>query len=122
LKDGVDNPSKLESIKDKKKRTCNENHKVDYGFQQTEKTEKTMMEKYGVKNASESPELLQKQQKSARLLKNYKNTDITYQGSYEKDFLDKYFNELNIENGITFKYYMNGKKHTYQTHISFRFL
>lgn len=38
------------------------------------------------------------------LLKYYQDSDVIYQGSYELDFLNKYFEKVNIKNGLTFKY------------------
>jgi len=42
--------------------------------------------------------------KSSLKIKHYKNTDIFYQGSYEKDFLDNYYDKLNIQNGFSIYY------------------
>ena len=115
LKFGVDNPSKDGNIKNKKVETCLKNNGVMFGFQQTDKTEHTMLLKYGVKNPSESPILLEKQQKSARKIHQYNYTKLTYQGSYEKDFLDRYYSNFNLEKGPTIKYSMDEKIHTYHS-------
>ena len=74
-----------------------------------------MLSKYGVKNPSECPNLLAKQQKSARKIHIYNDTNLTYQGSYEKDLLDIYYYHFNIQNGPTIKYLLNGKVHTYHS-------
>lgn len=54
---GVDNPSKLELIKDKKKKTYQKNYNVDH-FSKTKEYQlsksKTMLEKYGVNHALQS--------------------------------------------------------------------
>ncbi len=37
----------------------------------------------------------------------YKNTNLHYQGTYELDFLDRYYDFIKIENGKTFYYFDN---------------
>jgi hypothetical protein len=81
---GVDNPSKNENIKKKKEETC--------------------MKNYGVKSPYQNRDIFRRSRKSANSIKNFKNTDLIYQSSYEKDFLDKYYDKYNIENGILIKY------------------
>jgi hypothetical protein len=61
----------------------------------------------------QSKQILSKQQKSALTRKQYHSTKLHYQGTYEKDFLDKYFNILDINNGPTIKYYLENKKKVY---------
>lgn len=46
-------------------------------------------------------------------LKKYKNTKLDYQGSYEKDFLNKYYDKIEIENGLEIKYKYKSKNKKY---------
>lgn len=78
-----------------------------------EKSKRTNLEKYGVEHPFQNNEILIKQQKSAKKIKIYENTDLSYQGTYEKDFLDKYINILDINNGLTIKYFFDNEKKYY---------
>ena len=81
---GVDNPSKNEDIKKKRKETC--------------------IKKYGVDNPTKNENIFYKIHKNSLKKYNY-NSKIYYQGTYEKDFLDKYYNNNNkIIRGLTIKY------------------
>ena len=56
----------------------------------------------------------QKQQKSGFKIKKFKNTDLWYQGSYELDFLEKYFDKYpDIKRGPSIKYSFKGKAKYY---------
>lgn len=61
---GVDNVSKLDEIKEKKRDTCLKNHGVESGFQLRDKIEETCLERYGVKHARQSPEVIEKYKKT----------------------------------------------------------
>ena len=54
-----------------------------------EKTKATYLAQYGVDHNMKSLEGFAKQQKSALKMKQYKNTELTYQGSYELYFLEE---------------------------------
>lgn len=43
----------------------------------------------------------------------FKDTDLHYQGSYELDFLNKYYDKLKIENGKNFYYIIDNKNKIY---------
>jgi len=48
------------------------------------------------------------------LIKRYKDTNITYQGSYEYDFLEKFYKIFpDIKNGLSFNYYFDNKIRIY---------
>lgn len=51
--------------------------------------------------------------KSGYKIKKYKNTDIYYQGTYEKDFLDNYYDKINIKRAKKIKYIFDNKEHIY---------
>ena len=78
-----------------------------------EKSKQTNLKKYGVEHVSQSKEIHLKQQKSGLKRKQYLNTVLYYQGTYEKDFLDKYINILDINNGPTIKYNFKDKNKIY---------
>ena len=99
----VDNPSKLLLIKAKKKTTCLKNHGVEAGFL-LPKTKQTCLSKYGVEHPLQNKEIFNKALKTKRLIHQFKNTNLTYQGSYELDFLEKYHDKLDIKNGPSIKY------------------
>ncbi len=60
---GVDNPSKIEEIKEKKRKTCEKNFGVSYGVQSDivkDKMKKTFMDHFGVDNPLKSKEIREK--------------------------------------------------------------
>lgn len=100
------------------------------------KKEETSLKKYGVKSPNQSE--IVKKNKEESYIKNFgvkcpmhdeniflkcqinglkrnrfKNSSLHYQGSYELDFLNKYFYFINIENGKTHKYFFEGKNRIY---------
>jgi hypothetical protein len=87
---GVENVSQSDIIK---KRKC-----------------ETSIINYGVEYPSQNKDVFNKQQKSALRLIKYKNTDLYYQGTYELDFLDKYYDKLEIsKNKKSIKYIYKNK-------------
>ena len=44
---------------------------------------------------------------------NFNNTSIHYQGSYELDFLNRYYEKIDIENGKTFYYVLDSNRKAY---------
>ena len=91
---GCDNPSQNKEVKEKKKQTSLKN--------------------FGVKNPMQNPNIFIKSQKSALQRKEHKETGLSYQGTYEKDFLDYCFdNSISIEKGKRIKYIYDGKEHYY---------
>lgn len=119
---GVDNISKLSSTHDKIRKTsmlrygvtsfskldlCKENHKQKmldkYGVTSFSKTDDfvikqriTSLERFGFENASQCPEIFSKQQKKRFEIHIFRDTELYYQGTYEKDFLDKYYDLFEI--------------------------
>lgn len=90
---GFDNPMKSEMIKD---RLYN-----------------SMYRKYGEKFSMHIPEIVNKMIKSGIKITKFRDTDIYFQSTYEKDFLDKYYDILDIKRGPTVKYIFSGKTHIY---------
>ncbi|HRW21274.1 MAG TPA: hypothetical protein P5509_04820 [Bacteroidales bacterium] len=69
---------------------------------------------YGVRNPMQVREVFNKQQKSAFQLKQYKNYDIYYRGTYELDFLKKFYDKIDIKDPIiTPEYTHNDTKRKY---------
>ena len=54
-----------------------------------------------------------KNQLSGFRAKKYKN--VYYRGSYELDFLEKYYNKIDIENGPSIDYLFEEKQHIYHS-------
>lgn len=81
---GVSNPSQSDEIKQKKIDTCLKN--------------------FGVPNNMQNPISFHKNQVSGKRLLTHEKSTLTYRGSYEKDFLDKYYSKIKIEKINTIKY------------------
>jgi hypothetical protein len=119
---GVDHPSKSIKIKKRKIETCLANYGVKYPMQSNNirrKSKITCFKKYGVENISQNENI--KIKKEITSLKNNKgknfykksfnNSNLYYQGSYELDFLEKYYNKYSdIQRGPTIKYLFEEKK------------
>jgi hypothetical protein len=113
---GVDHNMKLQKCLDQCKKTCMKNWGVDNPSKSNEikkKKEETCMKNHGVKSPYQNKNIFIKSMTNGTSLKIYKKSKLNYQGSYEKDFLDKYYNKINIENGITIKYNYNNKEKIY---------
>jgi hypothetical protein len=99
----------------KNKQTCLKKYGVEHPLQSNkikQKIKQTCLKKYGVEHISQSEIIHKKQQKSALKIKQYLTTKLHYQGTYELDFLDKFYND-NIENGPTIKYIFENKEKVY---------
>jgi hypothetical protein len=77
------------------------------------KFRQTCQYRYGVDYPSQDLTIFIKQQKSGMLIKEYRDTGIYYRGSYEFDFLKKYYDKFKIENPISVKYTFNNKNRIY---------
>lgn len=72
--------------------------------------EATNIIKYGFKCALSDPKIFEKSQITGRTRKQFRNTDIYYQASYELDFLEKYYDLYpDMQRGPTIKYYFNNE-------------
>lgn len=103
---GTQNPVIVEKIK----QTILEKYGKEYYLQTEEKKEKskiTCLEKYGVENPMQNTEIHNKMLVTSFSVKYFKDTDLHYQGNYELDFLNKYYDKLNIKNGMTIRYKNN---------------
>jgi len=92
---GFDNPSKSDKIKKKKEETCLKN--------------------FGVKSPLQNRDVFKRNKLSGNQIHKYpKNKNITYQGTYELDFLDNYHHLINIEEpDFIINYIFENKEHKY---------
>jgi uncharacterized C2H2 Zn-finger protein len=86
-----------------------------YGLEKNKATIKqNNLKKYGVENPAQNKEIYEKGQKTRLEIKKYKNTNIWYQGSYELDFLEKFYDKFpDIQRGPDIKYIFEGKNKVY---------
>lgn len=80
-----------------------------------EKGKNTMKNKYDVEYSQQNKDIHINQQLSSLKLKKYIDTNIYYRGSFELDFLLKYFNKISILNGLSFKYKFDNKNKIYHS-------
>jgi len=102
-----ENPLQNKKIKEKKKITSLERYGVESPNQSKtvkENKKKSCLEKYGVENPMQNENIFKKQQRAAGYRKKFKDTNINYQGTYELNFLEKFYRKIDIEKGKTFKY------------------
>jgi len=90
---GVENISQLDSIKRKKENTCLKNIGVKYYSQERKRYEDSL--------------------KTRLLIHKFRETDLWYQGSYELDFLEKFYDIIDIKRGPSIKYIYNKKDKIY---------
>ena len=116
---GVENVFQSKEIKEKIKQSCLKKYGVDHNMKCDKGKQEymnSMNEKYGVDWPLQNKNILEKNQKSAKTLKQYKNTDLWYQGSYELDFLEKYYDKFpDIKRGPSIKYKFKDKNKVYHS-------
>jgi hypothetical protein len=133
---GVKNPYQRKEIKDKikqtkfkkhgdenytnrkkAKETCIKLYGVENPFQNKEifsKCQKTSLLKYGVEYANQNINIYNKGLKTRFLIHKFKDTNLWYQGTYELDFLNKYYDKFSdIQRGPSIRYIYNGKNKVY---------
>lgn len=110
---GVKNVFQLNNINEKSLNT----REYKYGnknYTNKEKYKQTMMNRYGVAYAVQKQSIHEKQQKTACKTKQFRNTDLYYQASYELDFLNNFYDKFSdIKRGPTIKYTFENKEHFY---------
>jgi len=101
---------------EKVKQGMMKNHGVDHNMK-LEKClndrKETYIKNWGVDNPTKNEDIFRKSMKSGNKIKYYNNTNLFYQGTYEKDFLDKYFDKIKIENGLNIEYIYDNKNKVY---------
>jgi hypothetical protein len=104
-------------FKEKSKQTCLKNYGVTNPTKSKkiiEKSIQTCLKNYGVEHPSQNTEICQKAIKSRLYIYHYLHTNITYQGSYEFDFLKKHLDKYpDIQNAPSIKYIFNEKNKVY---------
>lgn len=113
---GTEYCSQNNEIKEKVKQTCLEKYGSKCSLQNNEikeKVKQTWINNYGVEHPIQNKNIHLKQQKNSLVRKKYKNTNLNYQGTYEKDFLNKYYNIIDIDSGVSIKYNFNNKEKVY---------
>jgi hypothetical protein len=111
---GVEYPTQSKNVMNKSEKTCLKNHGVKNVLQLPHNKEKAlekMVEKYGVKYAAQNPQSLNKIHSTRRTIKQYKN--IWYQGSYELDFLEKFYNKFLITKAPSIPYKIKKERKVY---------
>lgn len=123
---GVESISQLDETKNKVIETTQKRYGVNNASQSQiikDKKKKTSMDNFGVEHHLKDYDMFQKHQIAQFKTKKYKETNITYQGSYEKYFLElleekSLLNE--VENGKSYIYTFESKQHIYHTDFYFR--
>lgn len=141
IKYGVENPNQNSEIKNKSNNTClkkygfktsskneyvkektkNTNLKIWnstctlHSEKQIDKIKQIFIDKYVVDNPMKNLEIFLKAQKTGLKRKFFKESELLYQGTYEFDFLNKYYDKINIENGKSIKIIYKDKKTMYHS-------
>jgi hypothetical protein len=112
---GVVNVYQRKDVKEKIKQSFIEHYGVDNNMKSQEGKDaysKSIRNKYGVDWPLQNKDVLEKGQKSAKTLKQF-NDKIWYQGTYELDFLEKYYEEYpDMQRGPSIKYGENKIYHS----------
>ena len=106
--------SKTSICKEQVKITSKYKYGYEYYSSTTEcrnRVKLTCLEKYGVEYPIQNQIIFNKQQASAYKIKKFK--ELTYQGSYELDFLEKYYNIIKLEKPKSIKYIYENKEKFY---------
>jgi len=135
---GVDNPNKNEKVREKIKETCLKRYR-DENYNNIKKYKQTCLERYGVDNPNKNEkvrekiketnldrygfefpvqniDIFEKSQKTRFLRKQFRNTDLWYQGSYELDFLETYYDKYpDLERGPSIKFLFENKNKVYHS-------
>ena len=122
---GVENPSKSKEIKKQKEITCLKHFGVKAGFADVKKRNLTNKDKYGVEYPMQNIEIFNKSFKTRILIHQYKDADVTYQGSYELNFLElcERLEILDkIQNVPSIKYKLDSKEKVYHSDFYISYL
>ena len=106
-------------IKDKINKIINNRYGVENVFQSQEIKDKikiTNLEKYGVDNVMKNIEIFDKAHKSSYRIVKHHDIDITYQGTYELDFINFCIeNNISFEKGPSIDYTLDNKERKYHS-------
>jgi hypothetical protein len=115
---GVKNCFQSQEKIEKIKNTMIENYGVEHNMKLQRCLNarvETYRKNYGCDNPTQNHDILKKSFKKGNKINLFKNTDIYYQGSYELDFLEKYYDKLNIKRGPSIEYTFNEKNKIYHS-------
>ena len=113
---GVDNPNRDKNVREKIKQTCIKRFGTEYALQNSDVREKgkiTMNEKYGVDHQSQNETIHYNQMNSGKRIKIFRNTDLWYQGTFELDFLENYFDKIEIKRAKSIKFIFDNEDKYY---------
>lgn len=115
MKHGVENVFQHDIVKIKIKKTCIDKYVDNPSKCQSVKNKilNTFNNKYGIDHPMKNEKFLIDFMKRSLKIKNFNNSDIYYQGTYELDFLEKYSSAESIENGKVIKYIFGNNTHSY---------
>jgi hypothetical protein len=102
--------------REKYKETCLERYGFENPMQNElikQKLTNIVFEKYGVYHPAQNEEVYKKMIKKGLYILKYKDSNLHYQGEYELDFLNNYFDKINIKRGNSIKYIFNEKECIY---------
>lgn len=123
---GTDNPLKSASVQRKKDDTMMERYGVLNYTEHPDflvKSQKTCFKNFGVRNQTQNPIIYKKIKKSLFRVKNYLDTQLDYQGSYELHFLNR-MNAAGLVNQVSmpepFSYTLSGVSAVYNPDFLFR--
>jgi predicted nuclease of restriction endonuclease-like RecB superfamily len=102
-RDGVECYTQTDEYKTRTKQTRLEKYGNE-NYNNNIRSKETCLKRYGVEYPQQNLIFFNKQQISGFKMKKYKETNLTYQGTYELDFINEYYNKINIENGPTIRY------------------
>ena len=108
--------TQTDEFKLKSKKTCLK--KYGHEFYQSsnnykDKIVKTCLDKYGTTNVMQVSEFFERQGSSSYKFNKY--NDLTYQGTYELDFIEKYYDRVTIKKIDPIEYELDGKLHYYHS-------
>lgn len=116
---GVDSYFKSIDFKLKIKKIINEKYGCDNVFSNEEikkKIKKTLIDRYGVDNPTKNKEIFDRAQRNSYKILRHEGLDITYQGTYELDFINFCIeNNIKFQSGPTIDYILNDINRKYHS-------
>lgn len=114
---GYENPMGNKKIRKKRKKTMIKKYGSEHALKNIDcrnKFKHTCKEKYGVEYPMQNEKLFEKQQKNSFFSHKYKKTNINYRGSYELDFLEKFYEKYSdMQNAKSITYIFENKTKIY---------
>jgi len=108
--------------REKYKETCLEKFGFENPMQNElvkQKLSNIIFEKYGVYYPAQNVEIYKKMIRNGYHILNFRDSELYYQGEYELDFLNTYFDKITIKRGNSIKYIFNNKECIYHPDFYF---